>query len=135
MISLFEIAERTQTGEKVEEKKWDMEFFQAISRLVKKYDIKMPETHCYINRDDELVERAYEAAVEFLETMGIYCITTRRRVALSREEILTAKREAPTDELFRQAAEDGMTTLIQDGIHKIFQGLTDLDEIRRVCVT
>jgi hypothetical protein len=97
MISLFEIAERTQTGEKVEEKKWDMEFFQTISRLVKKYDIKMPETHCYINRDDDLVERAFEAAVEFLEIMGIYCITTRRRVTLSREEILTAVREAPTE--------------------------------------
>ena len=44
------------------------------------------------------------------------------------------KTEAPTDELFKQAAEDGMTTLIQDGIQKIFKGLTDLDEIRRVCV-
>lgn len=97
MISLFEIAERTQTGEKVEEKKWDMEFFQTISRLLKKYDIKTPENHCYINRDDELVERAYAAAIEFLETMGIYCITTRRRVRLSREEILTAIREAPTE--------------------------------------
>jgi len=99
MISLLEIAERTQTGEKVEEKKWDMEFFQTISRLVKKYDIKTPQTHCYINRDDELVERAYEAAIEFLETMGIYCITTRRRVTLSREEILSALREAPTEVL------------------------------------
>jgi methylamine--corrinoid protein Co-methyltransferase len=97
MISLIEIAERTQTGEKVEEKKWDMEFFQTISRLAKKYDIKTPETHCYINRDDELAERAYEAAVEFLETVGIYCITTRRRIRLSREEILTAVREAPTE--------------------------------------
>jgi len=28
-----------------------------------------------------------------------------------------------------------MTTLIQDGIQKTFQGLTDLDEIRRVCVS
>jgi len=99
MISLIEIAERTQTGEKVEEKKWDMEFFNTISRLVKKYDIKTPETHCYINRDDNLAERAYEAAVEFLETMGIYCITTRRRVRLSREEILTAVKEAPTEVL------------------------------------
>jgi len=44
------------------------------------------------------------------------------------------KTEAPTDELFKQAAKDGMTTLIQDGIQKIFKGLTDLDEIRRVCV-
>jgi methylamine--corrinoid protein Co-methyltransferase len=90
MITLLEIAERTQIGEKVEEKKWDMEFFQTISELVKKYDIKTPDEHSYINTDDELVERAYEAAIEFLEKMGIYCITTRRRVKLSREDILTA---------------------------------------------
>lgn len=44
------------------------------------------------------------------------------------------KTEAPTDQIFIQAAKDGMATLIQDGIHKIFLGLTDLDEIRRVCV-
>jgi hypothetical protein len=44
-----------------------------------------------------MVERAYEAAMEFLETMGIYCLTTKRRVALTRQEILTAIREAPTE--------------------------------------
>ena len=97
MITLYEIAERTQTGEKVEEKKWDMEFFQTISGLVKKYEIKIPENHCFINRDDEIVERAFEAAIEFLEKMGLYCITTRRRVQLSRKEILTAITEAPTE--------------------------------------
>ncbi len=97
MITLYEIAERTQTGEKVEEKKWDMEFFQTISGLVKKYEIKIPENHCFINRDDEIVERAFKAAIEFLEKMGLYCITTRRRVQLSREEILTAITEAPTE--------------------------------------
>ena len=47
MISLLEIAERIQVGEKMEEKKWDMEFFNTISGLVKKYDILPPETHCF----------------------------------------------------------------------------------------
>ena len=45
------------------------------------------------------------------------------------------KTEAPTEELFRQAADDGMTTLIQDGIVKSFEGLTDAAEIRRVCAS
>jgi len=97
MITLLEIAERTQTGEKVEEKKWDMEFFRIISELVKKYGIEFPKEHHFINMDDELVERAFEAAIELLEKVGIYCITTRRRVNLSRDEILTAIREAPTE--------------------------------------
>ena len=45
------------------------------------------------------------------------------------------KKESPTEEMFKQAAKDGMTTLLQDGIFKVFQGLTDVDELRRVCVS
>jgi len=97
MISLLDIAERTQNGEKVEEKKWDMGFFNTISDLVKRYDIKFPGEHCFINTDDSLPERAFEAAIECLEKIGIFCLTTKRRVSLSREEILTAIKEAPTE--------------------------------------
>ena len=44
------------------------------------------------------------------------------------------KNQASTDKLFEQAFIDGMTTLKQDGIRKTFQGLTDVQEIRRVCI-
>jgi methylamine--corrinoid protein Co-methyltransferase len=97
MITLLEIAERTQTGEKIEDKKWDKIFYENITRLVKKYGITVPSEHRFINMDDDLAERAFQAALEFLETTGIYCLTTRRKVALTREEILTAIREAPTE--------------------------------------
>jgi type II secretory ATPase GspE/PulE/Tfp pilus assembly ATPase PilB-like protein len=33
-----------------------------------------------------------------------------------------------------QAIEEGMTTLKQDGIEKVFQGYTDLKEVRKVCI-
>lgn len=45
------------------------------------------------------------------------------------------KKQASSEELFDQAIVEGMTTLKQDGIQKAFQGLTDISEIRRVCVT
>jgi type II secretory ATPase GspE/PulE/Tfp pilus assembly ATPase PilB-like protein len=44
------------------------------------------------------------------------------------------KNEANTEEIFEQGAKEGMTTLKQDGIHKVFMGLTDLSEVKRVCV-
>lgn len=44
------------------------------------------------------------------------------------------KKQAETEVLFKQAIQDGMTTLKQDGIMKVFQGLTDISEIRRVCI-
>jgi type II secretory ATPase GspE/PulE/Tfp pilus assembly ATPase PilB-like protein len=41
---------------------------------------------------------------------------------------------AGADLIREQAARDGMTTLKQDGIIKVLQGLTDIHEIRRVCL-
>jgi type II secretory ATPase GspE/PulE/Tfp pilus assembly ATPase PilB-like protein len=45
------------------------------------------------------------------------------------------KRQASTEEIFKQAMEEGMTTLNQDGTLKVLQGITDLAEVRRVCIT
>jgi type II secretory ATPase GspE/PulE/Tfp pilus assembly ATPase PilB-like protein len=42
------------------------------------------------------------------------------------------KKNAPTENLFEQAMKEGMTTLKQDGIIKVFQGVTDIKEIRRI---
>ena len=42
--------------------------------------------------------------------------------------------KAPMEELRGQAIADGMTTLKQDGIEKIFQGYCDLIEVRKVCI-
>ena len=33
-----------------------------------------------------------------------------------------------------QAIEEGMSTLKQDGIHKMFKGVTDIAEVKRVCI-
>ncbi len=87
---------------------------------------------------------AYTAETKIFSAKGCEaCNGTKYRGRLGIHELMVGtkdikkmiKTEAPTDELFKQAAKDGMTTLVQDGIHKIFQGLTDLEEIRRVCVS
>jgi type II secretory ATPase GspE/PulE/Tfp pilus assembly ATPase PilB-like protein len=38
------------------------------------------------------------------------------------------------DKIRTQSVQDGMTTLMQDGIRKVFLGLTDLQEVRKVCI-
>ncbi len=44
------------------------------------------------------------------------------------------KRKSEIEAIRRQAINDGMTTLKQDGILKCFQGLTDIKEVRKVCI-
>ena len=46
---------------------------------------------------------------------------------------LGIKEKASTEDLKLMALENGMRTLRMDAVEKIFQGLTDLDEILRVC--
>jgi type II secretory ATPase GspE/PulE/Tfp pilus assembly ATPase PilB-like protein len=43
------------------------------------------------------------------------------------------RRKATNDEIKLTAIREGMRTLLMDGIHKIFQGITDLEELLRVC--
>ena len=47
---------------------------------------------------------------------------------------LMIKKQANTEMLFAQAMKEGMATLRQDGILKVFKGLTDMSEVRRVCI-
>jgi type II secretory ATPase GspE/PulE/Tfp pilus assembly ATPase PilB-like protein len=42
--------------------------------------------------------------------------------------------QAKMEELRAQAAKDGMTTLMQDGIRKVCLGYSDLTEVRKVCI-
>jgi len=44
------------------------------------------------------------------------------------------KKHATSQELAKQAVKQGMETLKQDGIHKVFEGKTDIREVRRVSV-
>jgi type II secretory ATPase GspE/PulE/Tfp pilus assembly ATPase PilB-like protein len=44
------------------------------------------------------------------------------------------KHRADTGIVREQAVHDGMTSLKQDGILKVLQGLTDIHEVRRVCI-
>ena len=41
---------------------------------------------------------------------------------------------AKMEALREQAVKDGMTTLMQDGIRKIFLGHTDIQQVRKVCI-
>jgi type II secretory ATPase GspE/PulE/Tfp pilus assembly ATPase PilB-like protein/tetratricopeptide (TPR) repeat protein len=47
---------------------------------------------------------------------------------------LMIKKQASTETILEQAMKEGMSTLKQDGILKVIQGITDMAEVRRVCI-
>jgi len=52
----------------------------------------------------------------------------------TRDTKIQIKRKGTSEDLAKQAVKDGMITLKQDGICKVIQGITDIKEVRRVCV-
>jgi type II secretory ATPase GspE/PulE/Tfp pilus assembly ATPase PilB-like protein len=47
---------------------------------------------------------------------------------------LMIKKQSNTEDIFNMALQQGMTTLKQDGILKVLEGITDISEVRRVCI-
>jgi type II secretory ATPase GspE/PulE/Tfp pilus assembly ATPase PilB-like protein len=70
------------------------------------------------------------------------CNNTGYRGRMGIHELLTGtdemkkliQRRAQMEEIRDQAMKDGMTTLKQDGIEKVFGGHTDLMQVRKVCI-
>jgi type II secretory ATPase GspE/PulE/Tfp pilus assembly ATPase PilB-like protein len=44
-----------------------------------------------------------------------------------------ASEKAPREEIEREAREEGMLTMWEDGIEKVLSGLTSIEELARVC--
>ncbi len=97
----------------------------------------------YYNGDFDALDLPYTDDLKLYRAKGCsVCgnIGYRGRVALF--EILAGTREmqsriysrAKMDDLKAQAVKDGMTTLMQDGILKIFLGQTDFAQVRKVCM-
>jgi type II secretory ATPase GspE/PulE/Tfp pilus assembly ATPase PilB-like protein len=70
------------------------------------------------------------------------CNNTGYRGRMAIHELLTGtdemkkliQKQAQMEDLRDQAVTDGMTTLKQDGIEKIFGGKADLLQVRKVCI-
>jgi type II secretory ATPase GspE/PulE/Tfp pilus assembly ATPase PilB-like protein len=70
------------------------------------------------------------------------CANTGYKGRMGIHELLAAtdemkrmiQKRVPIEELRNQAMQDGMTTLLQDGIQKVIQGATDFKQVRAVCM-
>lgn len=110
----------------------------------------------YVPEQTELDEIQYEYGADHFAATGINpaeirlfravgcekCGDTGYKGRLGLHELLEGtdaiksliKRKSEIEAIRHQAVLDGMTTLKQDGILKCLQGLTDLKEVRRVCI-
>lgn len=95
MLNFLDVYERALKGPIMTEQDFDMKvFIPTLRRVVKEYQIQYDEENP-VPADDAAVDNLFNAAVDFLSQVGVYCQDTNRVINFSKKEILDAVQEAP----------------------------------------
>ncbi len=91
---LMDVIQRGLTGPLMEEEVFNRQVTLGLRRVVKEYQIQLPPD-VIINQDDELADRVWQAALDFLVVCGVYNQSTGRVILHSRDELLRGLSDAP----------------------------------------
>lgn len=95
MLNFLDVYERALKGPIMSGKEYDMKLFiPTLRQVVKDHAIRYdPENP--VPCDDAQADTLYQAAVEFMSRVGVYCQDTNRVIQFTRQEILEAVKQAP----------------------------------------
>ena len=97
MRQLLDIVDRANNGPVMDEKEFDLEHVaDGIARVVREHEVVF-DADVIIQQDDAMIDRVWDAALEFLTATGIYNTSTRRVMRFSRQEIDDALALAPAE--------------------------------------
>ena len=87
---LIEVLQKSDTGPIMDEADFERNLVgPTIKRLVEKYDIHYTGEF-YVNCDDELADRVFQAGVDFASEVGMFNQSTSRRITWTRAEVVEA---------------------------------------------
>jgi methylamine--corrinoid protein Co-methyltransferase len=90
MIGILEICRRLEAGPKMKRETFDLDVvFANASRLSEKYKITYNPTNP-VPSDDDLADRTFQAAVDFVVETGVYNPDTSSIIRFARDEVLDA---------------------------------------------
>lgn len=119
MLNFLDVYERALQGPIMSERDFDMKvFIPTLKQVVKDYGIRYDKENPVPSDDDE-ADRLFNAAVDFLSQVGVYCQDTNRVIQFSEEEILEAVREAPGRCFAGEGKDAGVFDMRKPDDHKI----------------
>ncbi len=96
-VGVFETYDRARTGPRVDEKEWDRKLtYQTTNRLKKKYKLEFDRSKI-IPTDTDMIDRLFQAGLEMLVEMGVYCMDTGRVIKYTEDEVMMAVAGAPQE--------------------------------------
>jgi len=94
---LLDVIDRCYAGPSCDEHEFDMKYIaEGVARVVKKHTIKLDKTRI-VQNDKDMRDRLWEAALELLESCGVYNTSTGRRITFTRREIEQFLKDAPSE--------------------------------------
>lgn len=88
MIDILEVCRRAQTGPKMTAETFDLDVvFINARKLCEQYAI-VYDPNTPVPCDDDLADRTFRAAVDFVVQVGVYCPDTRSVIKFTRDEVL-----------------------------------------------
>lgn len=105
MLSFTDVIDRAIDGPLVPDQDYYLRrYVPELNKVIQKYNIKYnPEVP--LPSDNALADRVFEAAVDFFARVGAYCPDTSRVMQFTREEILQAAAEAPSESTFGEGTD------------------------------
>lgn len=121
---IMDIIQRSLDGPIIEEEVFNNQSIsQGLARVVREYEIKVSKNQI-INLDDQLADRVWEAALDFLATCGVFCQSTGRVIKYSKDEITAILKTAP-DNVWMGAGTDKMHEVarkVEDPLRPLLMG-------------
>ena len=94
-IGVLETYDRARTGPRVDETEWDQKLtYQTAHKLKEKYKLQFDRTKI-IPTDTDMIDHLFQAGLEMLVSLGVYCIDTGRVIKYTEDEVLAAIAAAP----------------------------------------
>lgn len=95
---LVEMLQRAKEGPPCTVREWEIERIpQTVKKFLKKYDLnKTFNKEEPVNQDLELADRFYRAGLDMAEEIGLLCVDTETVIKVSRDEIITGIKDAPS---------------------------------------
>jgi len=96
-VGVFETYDRARTGPRVDEKEWDRKItYKTANKFKEKFKLKFDRSKI-IPTDTDMIDRLYQAGLEMLVEMGVFCMDTGRVIKYTEDEVLMAVAGAPRE--------------------------------------
>ena len=113
MFEYLDLLDRSATGEPMSSGDWDLTVAMAVRRLVREHRLDWDRGRI-VNDDPARASAVFDAGLALAEEVGVYNVTTGRRVRFTLDELRDGLRDAPQALVMGEGAD--ARTLVARGI-------------------